>query len=81
MGIFKNSRQSYLIYVNILKHENWTKKYMKINFSKVIFRNKSQVTFDELDRRVKGWILSTSNVFVAKRQQEGGSRMIRGWNC
>ena len=51
---------------------------MKIDFSRVIFIDESQVTFDEPYELVKGWILSNSDMPVSKRgQQGGGSVMIR----
>ena len=34
---------------NILKHQNCANKYMKIDFSKVIFRDESPVIFDGPD--------------------------------
>ena len=46
---------------------------MKIDFSKVIFTNKSQVTFDEPEKR---WILSSSDVPVDKRRQQGDGSVI-----
>ena len=50
---------------------------MKIDFSKVVFTDESQVTFDGADGWAKGRILSNSDVpVVKKRQQRGGSVMI-----
>ena len=39
---------------NILKCQNWAKKYMKINFCKVFFTDESWVTFDRPDGWAKG---------------------------
>ena len=47
---------------------------MKIDFLKVIFRSKSQVTFDGPDEWVKRWILSNSDV---KKSKVGDQS--RGW--
>ena len=50
---------------------------MKIDFSKVIFTDKSRMTFDGSDWWAKGRILSNSDMSVAKRrQQRGDSAMI-----
>ena len=49
---------------------------MKIDFSKVIFMNKSQVTFHGPDKWVKGWILSNSDMSVVKRRLQGDNSMI-----
>ena len=43
------------------------KKYMKIDFSKVILTDESWVAFDWPDGWAKGWILSYSDMPVAKR--------------
>ena len=51
-------------------------KYMKIGFSEVIFTDKSRVNFERPDIWVKIWILSTSNVSVAKRMEPGGCSWI-----
>ena len=37
----------------------------------------SQMTFDEPDGWAKGWILSNSDVFVAKRRKSDGNAMIQ----
>ena len=47
-----------------------------MDFSKVFFTDKSQVTFDESDGWAKGWILFNSYMLVAKRRQQGGRSMI-----
>ena len=50
---------------------------MKIDFSIVIFTAESWMTFEGTDGWGKVWILSNSDVPVAKRrQQRGGSVMI-----
>lgn len=49
---------------------------MKIDFSTVIFTDKSQETFDRPDVWPKGWILSDSDMPVAKRRQEGVSSVM-----
>ena len=49
---------------------------MKIDFSKVIFMDEPQVIFDRSNEWVKGWILSNSDVLVAKRRQQRGSSMM-----
>ena len=49
---------------------------MKIDFSKVIFMDESQVTFDGPNGWAKRWILSNSDVPVAKRIQQGGNSVI-----
>ena len=46
---------------------------MKIYFSKVIFSEESQATFDGPDEWIKEWILSYSDVSVVKRRRQGGS--------
>ena len=43
------------------------KHYLKIDFFKVIFMDKSRLIFDGLDGSAKGWILSNSNMPVSKR--------------
>ena len=45
---------------------------MKIDFSRVIFKDKSWVTFDETDEWAKGLISSNSNVLLVKRRQGRG---------
>ena len=73
-GLSKKSEQLPLTKANILKHQNWIEKYMKIIFPKVIFPNESGLTFDGLAKR---WVLLNSDVPVAKRRQQvGGSVMI-----
>ena len=60
----KSTSQPPLNKANIFMCQNWAKKYMKIDFPKVIFKDRSQLIFDG---RRKGWILSNS--VVAKRRQ------------
>ena len=61
---------------NILNRQNLANKYMKINFSKVIFSDESRMTFDRPDGCAKGWILLNSEVLVAKRRQLGGGSVM-----
>ena len=52
-------------------------KYMKIDFSQMIFMDESRMTFDGPDVWTKRWIFSNSDVAVANgKQQRGGSVMI-----
>ena len=44
---------------------------MKINFSKVIFTEKSRLTFEKTDGMTKRWIPSQSDMPVAQRRQQG----------
>ena len=54
----------------------WGKKYMKIDFSKVVFIDEFQVTFEGSDGWVNRWILSNSNAPVAKIRQQGGNSVM-----
>ena len=49
---------------------------MKIDFSKVIFTDESQVTFDRPDGWAKGWNFSNADVPLAKKKQQGGCSVI-----
>lgn len=49
---------------------------MKIDFSTVIFTDKSQEIFDGPDEWAKGWILSDKDMSVAKRRQQGVSCLM-----
>ena len=51
---------------------------MKVDFSKVIFMDKSWVMFDGLDGWTKGWILSTSAMFVANKKKGKQEMVVRG---
>lgn len=55
----------------------WAKKYMKTDFSKVLFTDESRITLDGPDGWARGWVCNQrdSRHFV-KRQQGGGSIMI-----
>lgn len=73
-SVKKSPRQSLLTKANILNCQNWAKKNMKIDFSKLIFTNLKWHLIDQVD----GPHLSNSDVHVAKRRQQGGgSVMIR----
>lgn len=52
-GSFKKSSELHLYKSNILKHQNWTKNYMKIDFPKVISTDESRLMLYETD----GWDL------------------------
>ena len=65
---------------NILKHQNWDNKYMKIDFFKVIFSGEPRVICNGSYGRAKEWILSNSDGPVAKRRYQGGGfEMIWAW--
>ena len=77
MGSLKKiPRQLLLTKTNLLKRQNWAKKYTKIDFSKVIITDESGGTFDGPDGLAKGGVLSNSNVAVAKRRQQRGGNVI-----
>ena len=49
---------------------------MIIDLLKVIYAENSRMTFDGHDGSAKRWILSSSEVHVAKRRQQGYRRAI-----
>ena len=48
--------------VNFLKRRKWGKKYMRIDFFKVIIKDESRVIFNIPLRWIKRWILFNSDV-------------------
>ena len=66
MGFVKTKllMQPVLSKTNILKCQNWTKNYIKIDLSKVIFTDETHDI-----GWAKGWILSHSNVPLVKRKR------------
>lgn len=55
----------------------WAQKYVKTNFSNVIFTDESRVTLDGPDGWSRGWVLNgRQSSYRIKRQQMGGGVMI-----
>ena len=71
-----SSKQPPFSKANILKHRNWAKKYMKTDFSWVIFTDETWLTFDWPGKWAKDWVLTSLGVFVAKIMQQGGGSVI-----
>ena len=55
----------------------WAKKYVKTNFSNVIFTDESRVTLDGPDGWTRGWVQNgRQSLYRIRRQQGGGGVMI-----
>ena len=61
---------------NILKHQILAKKYIKIDFSMVTFKDESRVTYDGPDGWANGLCLSKSEVPVPNRKQRVGDFLM-----
>lgn len=55
-----------------LKHQDWAKKHLKTDFSKVLWTDEMRVTLDGPDGWARGWINNGHRVPLRVRQGEGG---------
>jgi len=62
--------------VNKGKRVSWAKKYMKVDFSKVIFTDECRATLDGPDGWARGWIIDGEPVPVRLRRQQGGGGVM-----
>jgi len=60
--------------IHELKHQDWYKKYLKTDFSKVFWTDEMRVTLDGPDGWARGWISTGPRVQLQLRCQKGG-----GW--
>ena len=58
------------------KRVEWAKKYMKTDFSKVIFTDECRATLDGPDGWASGWILNGLKTPTRKRRQQGGGGVM-----
>ena len=58
------------------KRVEWAKKYMKLDFSKVIFTDECRATLDGPDGWASGWIRDGHSAPTRKRRQQGGGGVM-----
>lgn len=58
------------------KRLNWAKKYMKSDFSKVLWTDEMRVTLDGPDGWARGWIMDGHNPPTRLRRQQGGGGLM-----
>ena len=61
---------------NKQKRVSWAKKYMKLDFSKVIFTDECRATLDGPDGWSKGWICNDESIPSRLRRQQGGGGVM-----
>ena len=63
--------------LNQRKRVNWARKYLKLDFSRVIFTDECRATLDGPDGWRRGWVMDANSVpYVMRRQQGGGGVMF-----
>ena len=62
-----------------LKCLDWCRKYMKLDFSNVIFTDESRVTLDGPDGWRRGWVLNECRPTEIIRRQQGDGG-INNWH-
>ena len=58
------------------KRISWAEKYMKIDFSRVIFTDECRATLDGPDGWARGWITQGQSAPVQLRRQQGGGGVM-----
>ena len=61
---------------NKQKRVSWAKKYMKLDFSKVIFTDECRATLNGPDGWSKGWIFNDEFIPSRLRRQQGGGGVM-----
>ncbi|KAI5609841.1 interferon-induced protein 44-like [Silurus asotus] len=59
-----------------LKRQDWAKKYLKTDFSKVLWTDKRRVSLDGPDGWARGWIGKGQRAPVRLRRQQGGGGVL-----
>ena len=72
----KPSKQPVLSKINQNKRIEWAKKYMKCDFSKVIFTDECRASLDGPDGWSKGWVIHGESVPIRFRRQQGGGGVM-----
>ena len=58
------------------KRVEWAKRYMKLDFSKVIFTDECRATLDGPDGWASGWVRDGHSAPTRKRRQQGGGGVM-----
>ena len=74
--IRKASKRPPLAQRNIIKRLAWARKYLKQDFSYVIFTDEYRATLDGPDGWRQGWVTDNQSVPVIMRRQQGGGGVI-----
>ena len=75
--IRKASKRPPLAQRNIIKRLAWARKYLKQDFSYVIFTDEYRATLDGTDGWRQGWVMDKESVpVIMKRQHGGGGSMF-----
>ena len=61
---------------NQLKRVEWARKYLKLDFSTVIFTDECRATLDGPDGWRRGWVLDKRSVPGVMRRQQGGGGVM-----
>lgn len=59
-----------------LKRQDWAKKYLKTDFSKVLWTDEMRVTLDGPDGWARGWISKGQRAPIRLRRQQGGGGVL-----
>ncbi len=59
-----------------LKRQDWAKKYLKTDFSKVLWTDEVRVTLDGPDGWARGWITNGHRAPLRVRRQQGGGEVL-----
>ena len=62
--------------INEIKRVNWGRKYMKLDFSNVIFTDECRATLDGPDGWRRGWVTDKRSVPGLMRRQQGGGGVM-----
>ncbi|KAA8584625.1 hypothetical protein FQN60_008410, partial [Etheostoma spectabile] len=59
-----------------VKRQDWAKKYLKTDFSKVLWTDEMRVTLDGPDGWARGWISNGHRAPLRVRRQQGGAEVL-----
>ena len=77
-NVRKAEQRPILARIHCEKRLSFAEKYMKLDFSRVVFSDECRATLDGPDGFATGWVLKNETPTIFRRQQGGGDVMFWG---